>query len=144
MDHFGYTQEKISNEVGKSRSHVANTLRLLRLPEAVKVMVRDGRLSAGHARTLLSADNPEKRAQEIIDGALNVREAEQRSKSGKADGKSAAPIDPNTSALQTNVSNVLGLRVQILHKANESGEVRIHYKNLEQLEDVVRRLTVRT
>src|ERR1700744_3686100 len=62
MDRFGYTQEKISNEVGKSRSHVANTLRLLRLPEAVKVMVRDGRLTAGHARTLLSADNPEKRA----------------------------------------------------------------------------------
>lgn len=139
MDRFGYTQEKISNEVGKSRSHVANTLRLLRLPEAVKGMVRDGRLSAGHARTLLSADNPEKQAREILEGALNVRQAEQRSKTPHKP-VNAPPIDPNIRDYETNVSNVLGLKVQILHKADESGEVRIYYKGLEQLEGVIRRL----
>jgi ParB family chromosome partitioning protein len=140
MDRFGYTQEKISNEVGKSRSHVANTLRLLRLPEAVKAMVRDGQLSAGHARTLLSADNPERQAREILAGALNVRQSEQRSKSTRT-GKAARAVDPNIHDYETNISNVLGLKVQILHKADESGEVRIHYKRLEQLEDVIRRLT---
>ena len=83
MDRFQYTQDKIAKEVGKSRPHVANTLRLLKLPESVKVMVRDGRLTAGHARTLLGVADPEARAREIVEGALNVREAEQRSKSKK-------------------------------------------------------------
>ncbi len=141
MDRFGYTQEKISNEVGKSRSHIANTLRLLRLPEVVKSMVRDGRLTAGHARTLLSADNPEKRAREILEGALNVREAEQRSKAPKRPLTNERPRDPNITDYENSVSNRLGLKVQILHKVNESGEVRIHYRNLEQLEDVINRLS---
>src|ERR1700760_3647214 len=79
MDRFGYTQERVAQEVGKSRSHVANTLRLLKLPESVKAMLRDGRLTAGHARTLLDATDPEARALAIIEGGLNVREAEQRS-----------------------------------------------------------------
>src|SRR6185312_6443928 len=123
MDRFQYTQEKIANEVGKSRSHIANTLRLLRLPEAVKVMVRDGRLTAGHARTLLNADNPEKRAREILEGALNVREAEQRSKSPKPGVNRAAAVDPNIKAYEDNISNILGLKVHVLHKVNGSGEI---------------------
>ena len=75
MDRFAYTQEKVATEVGKSRSHVANTVRLLKLPESVKTMVRDGRLTAGHARTLIGVTNPEARAKEILAGALNVRES---------------------------------------------------------------------
>jgi len=141
IDRFKYTQDQIAKEVGKSRSHIANTLRLLRLPEAVKVMVRDGRLSAGHARTLLSADNPEKRAREILEGALNVREAEHRSKTVKHAVNRKAQADPNIRQYEDNISNVLGLKVQILHKANESGEVRIRYSSLEQLEDVINRLS---
>ncbi len=79
IDRFGYTQDKLSQEVGKSRSHVANTLRLLKLPDSVKAMIRDGKLTAGHARTLIGLADPEARAKEIVAGALNVRQAEQRS-----------------------------------------------------------------
>ncbi len=140
MDRFHYTQEKIASEVGKSRSHIANTIRLLRLPEPVKAMVRDGRLTAGHARTLLGAENPEKRAREILDRALNVREAEQRSKSRKAPVKDSLREDPNIRQYTDNISSLLGLKVQILHKVNGSGEVRIRYADLDQLQDVINRL----
>jgi ParB family chromosome partitioning protein len=142
MDHFGHTQERVAQEVGKSRSHVANTLRLLKLPEAVKAMVRDGRLTAGHARTLIGLEDPEARANEIIRGALNVREAEQRSKSpARSGGTTAAAVkDADTRALEESVSNRLGLKVQILHKGEAGGEVRIAYRSLEQLDDLVRRL----
>jgi ParB family chromosome partitioning protein len=140
MDRFQYTQEKIAQEVGKSRSHIANTLRLLRLPEGVKVMVRDGRLTAGHARTLLNVENAEQRAREIVEGALNVREAEQRSKSKKPSSPKTVEQDVNIKAAEDNLFNHLGLKVQILHKKDESGEVRIHYKTLDQLEDVIHRL----
>lgn len=142
MDRFHYTQEKIAQEVGKSRSHIANTLRLLRLPEVVKTMVRDGRLTAGHARTLLSADNPEKRAREILEGALNVREAEQRSTPHKVRVPKGVARDPNVEDYERRISNALGLKVQILHKGEEAGELRVHYSTLEQLEEVVRRLGV--
>jgi ParB family chromosome partitioning protein len=141
MDRFQYTQDQIAKEVGKSRSHIANTLRLLRLPEVVKAMVRDGRLTAGHARTLLSADNPEKRAREILEGALNVREAEQRSKPAKPRVNTSGAVDPNIRDYESRVSNLLGLKVQVLHKVNGSGEVRIQYRELEQLEDVINRLS---
>ncbi|HXL99397.1 MAG TPA: ParB/RepB/Spo0J family partition protein [Rhizomicrobium sp.] len=141
MDRFAYTQERLAQEVGKSRSHIANTLRLLRLPESVKAMVRDGRISAGHARTLIGAADPEARAHDIIRGALNVRQSEQRSKSKS--GRANAPIvkDADTKALESSVSNHLGLKVQILHKGESGGEVRIAYRSLEQLDDLVRRLS---
>jgi len=140
MDRFGYTQEKISQEVGKSRSHVANTLRLLRLPEGVKAMVRDGSLTAGHARALLAVPDPEARAKEIVAQSLNVRETEQRSaKEGKRP-RARAAIDPNVAQLESNLTNMLGLKVQILHKSKEGGEVRVAYKTLEQLDGLVHRL----
>ncbi|HEY2070486.1 MAG TPA: ParB/RepB/Spo0J family partition protein [Rhizomicrobium sp.] len=139
MDHFKYTQDRVAQEVGKSRSHVANTLRLLKLPESVKAMIRDGQLTAGHARTLLSAADPEARAREIVEGALNVRQAEQHSK--VAPGKSAPPQkDADTRAVEDNLSNRLGLKVQILDKAGKGGELRIAYRTLEQLDDLIRRL----
>src|SRR5665213_978204 len=143
MDRFGYTQERVSQEVGKSRPHVANTLRLLKLPEAVKAMVRDGRLTAGHARTLIGVADPEARAREIVESALNVRQAEQRSptKSGKT--KSNTSSDPDVRALESNLSNMLGLKVHILHKGERGGELRIAYRTLEQLDDIIHRLNKR-
>lgn len=140
LDRFGYTQEKLATEVGKSRPHVANTLRLLKLPEAVKAMVRDGRLTAGHARTLVGDPDPEARAREIIAGALNVRQAEQRLKLKKRGIHSPAVEDPNIKVLESSVSNMLGLTVKVIHKGDKGGEVRISYKTLEQLDDLIRRL----
>src|SRR6201996_330442 len=141
MDRFQYTQDKIAKEVGKSRSHVANTVRLLKLPESVKVMVRDGRLTAGHARTLLGVADPEARAREIVEGALNVREAEQRSKSKKPGRRGQDSEDPNIKDIESNISNILGLKVQIIHKGNKGGDIRISYKTLEQFDDLIRRLS---
>jgi ParB family chromosome partitioning protein len=140
MDRFSYTQDRVAQEVGKSRPHIANTLRLLKLPESVKAMVRDGRLTAGHARTLIGAPDAEARAKAIVESALNVRQAEQRSptKSGKPTGDSAK--DPDTRALEASLSNMLGLKVQILDKGRKGGELRVEYRTLEQLDDVIRRL----
>jgi ParB family chromosome partitioning protein len=144
MDRFGYTQERVSQEVGKSRSHIANTLRLLKLPESVKVMVREGQLTAGHARTLLSVVDPEGRAREIVDSALNVRQAEQRSK-GRSHklNKTAETTDPNIREVESSLSSWLGLKVQIMHKDKKGGELRISYKTLEQLDDLIHRLKSR-
>jgi len=136
---FGRTQEDVAREVGKSRSHVANTIRLLKLPDQVKAWIREGRLTAGHARTLLSEADPVARARELIEGALTVRQAEQRSVKKKPRGKPAK--DPNISDLETSISNHLGLKVQIIHKGDKGGEVRIAYKSLEQLDEVTRRLS---
>jgi len=138
IDRFAYTQDKLAGEVGKSRSHVANTLRLLKLPESVKAMVRDGRLTAGHARTLIGLADPEARAREILTGALNVREAEQRSQNKREMPHKRAVKDANTKALESSVSNMLGLKVQVIHKGDKGGEVRIFYKSLEQLDDLIR------
>ncbi|HUJ02071.1 MAG TPA: ParB/RepB/Spo0J family partition protein [Rhizomicrobium sp.] len=137
IDKFGYTQDRLSQEVGKSRSHVANTLRLLKLPETVKVLIRDGKLTAGHARTLIGLADPEARAKEIISGSLNVREAERRSKKKVVKPRAT---DPDTRALESNLSNMLGLKVEIAHKGSTGGELRIFYKTLEQLDDLIRRL----
>ena len=109
MDRFAYTQEKLSQEVGKSRSHVANTLRLLKLPgDGASAMIRDGQLTAGHARTLIGLADPEARAKEIIDGALNVREAEHRSESKSGGAHKIARKDPDIKALEASLSNALG------------------------------------
>lgn len=136
---FGRTQEDVAREVGKSRSHVANTIRLLKLPDQVKAWIREGKLTAGHARTLLSEADPVTRARELIEGAMTVRQAEQRSVKKKPGGKPAK--DPNIADLETSISNRLGLKVQIIHKGDKGGEVRIAYKSLEQLDELTRRLS---
>lgn len=140
MDRFGYTQDRVAQEVGKSRPHIANTLRLLKLPESVKSMVRDGRLTAGHARTLVGLPDAEARAKAIVESAMNVREAEQRSptRSGKPSGSLVK--DPDTRALEASLSNMLGLKVQIVDKGKKGGELRVEYRTLEQLDDLIRRL----
>ena len=140
IERFHRTQDDVAKEVGKSRSHVANTIRLLRLPEGVKALVREGKLTAGHARTLLSAPDPEAAAREILAGHLNVRQAEQRSVQKKKPVNKQR-LDPNIAQLESSISNALGLKVQIIHKGDKGGEIRVIYKTLEQLDDVTRRLS---
>ena len=136
---FARTQEQVAQQVGKSRSHVANTIRLLQLPEQVKAWVREGKLTAGHARTLLGTADPEARARELIAGELTVRQAEQRSAVKKKLGGKPRN-DPNIADLEASISNRLGLKVQVIHKGDKGGEIRITYKSLEQLDDLARRL----
>jgi len=145
IDVFKRTQEDVAREVGKSRSHVANTIRLLNLPPSVQAWVREGKLTAGHARTLLGVADPEARARELIEGEVTVREAERRSPGKQARGGKTRK-DPNIADLEANISNHLGLKVEIVHYVDKKtgrdkgGEVRISYKTLEQLDDLTRRL----
>ena len=136
---FGRTQEQVAQQVGKSRSHIANTIRLLQLPEQVKAWVRDGKLTAGHARTLLGTPDPVAAARDLIEGALSVRQAEQRAPAKKKPGPKPYK-DPNIADMEASISNRLGLKIQILHKGEKGGEVRISYRTLEQLDDLERRL----
>ncbi|MGH7784651.1 MAG: ParB/RepB/Spo0J family partition protein, partial [Candidatus Binatia bacterium] len=140
---FHHTQEKLADLIGKSRSHIANTLRLMKLPETVQAMIREGRLTAGHARTLVGATDPEKLAREIIAGSLNVRQAERKARSPKAPKKLRAK-DADTKALEHNLSNALGMEVEIEHKGERGGMVKVAYKSLEQLDELVRRLSLST
>jgi len=143
IEQFGRTQEEVAREIGKSRSHVANTIRLLKLPDSVQAMVRDGRLTAGHARTLLGVPDPEALAQELIARDSTVREAERKSDSKKHPG--GTPYrDPNIKALETSLTDAVGLKVRITHsvsKSGDKGEVKIAYASLEQLDEIVRRLS---
>jgi ParB family chromosome partitioning protein len=143
MDRFSYTQERLAQEMGKSRSHVANTLRLLKLPESVKAMIRDGRLSAGHARTLIGAPDAEARAKAIVEAGLNVREAEAKAKpKSRANGaEQSHGKDADTKALEASLENILGLTVQISHRGPRGGDLTIAYKTLEQLDDLISRLS---
>ena len=146
IDRFGRTQEEIAEAVGKSRPHIANMLRLLKLPEDIQEMVRDGRLSSGHARAILTAPDPRGLAQRVLKEGLNVREVERiaqlakdekhgpRTSAATADAKSA-----DTRALEQSLSNALGLEVTISDK-NGAGDVKVAYKTLDQLEEVIRRL----
>lgn len=140
MNQFKYTQDRLSELVGKSRSHVANTLRLLKLPQSVQSFIVEGKLTAGHARTLIGIPDPEKRANEIISTGLNVRQAERK---GKIPKKPALKInkDADTRALEQSISNALGMKVEVEHGGAKGGMVHIHYKTLEQLDDIMHRLS---
>jgi ParB family chromosome partitioning protein len=144
MKRFNRSQETIAGIVGKSRSHVANTLRLIRLPRAVQDHLEAGRLSAGHARALLDLDEAEAIAQDIVRRGLNVRQTEAIAKRLRAGPVKKAPQPPgkdaDTRALENDLSETLGLSVEILD-AGGAGELRIAYKTLEQLDDLCRRLT---
>ncbi|WP_029012499.1 ParB/RepB/Spo0J family partition protein [Niveispirillum irakense] len=144
MDEFQHTQEDLARSVGKSRSHVANMLRLLGLPDAVKAMVQDGSLSMGHARALLTAADPLALAQEVVKHGLNVRQTEalvKRMADAPASAEPAAPKEkaPDTVALEKEVSHVLGLKVT-LSSNGPKGTLQIHYKNLDQLDSVLNRI----
>lgn len=148
ISEFSYAQADLGRIIGKSRSHVANTLRLLKLPESVKSHVLKGELSAGHARALLSVSDPEAAARRVIEKGLNVRDvermAQEESSAGPLEVKSAEKPsprekDPDTRALEKALEDVLGMTVEIRHGAR-GGEVRIRYKTLDQLDTVCRRL----
>jgi ParB family chromosome partitioning protein len=146
IDQYGHTQEEVAEAVGKSRSHVANTLRLLGLPADVQDHVLHGRLSAGHARALATAADPSGLARRVIEGGLNVRDTEAMArKAAGGEGRarpatSARGKDVDTLALESDLAEMLGLEVQILDKGG-AGELRVRYASLEQLDEVCRRLS---
>ena len=138
LDEFGLTQEALGQAVGKSRSHVANTLRLLALPDRLRELLRDGALSAGHARALLTAPDPVGLALQVVDRGLNVRQTEAlaAAKPREATPDRAKPA-PETVALERELSEKLGLKVAIRHNGR-SGEVTIRYRDLDQLDGLIR------
>ena len=141
---YEYSQAELADVIGKSRSHVANMMRLLKLPDSVKTYIAEGKLTAGHARTLVTVDDPEGMARQIVDGGLTVRHAEALSakSSGRKPPKSSkTEKDADTLALEELLSGHLGLSVTIDSKG-ESGELKIKYKTLEQLDGLVRLLKV--
>jgi ParB family chromosome partitioning protein len=143
MERFGHTQDELGKLLGKSRSHVANTIRLLGLPDSVKTMLMDGRLSAGHARTLVATEDPEALADRIVALQLSVRDAEALARGKSTPRKPAADKpekDPDTRALEESVADALGMRVTVLDKGAKGGEIRISYLTLEQLDEICRRL----
>lgn len=146
---FNYSQSDIAKIIGKSRSHVANTLRLLNLPESAKALVRDGAISAGHARALLAVDNPEAVARRIVEEGLTVRDVEALAQAQHAEpvsgGSSAArkpktEKDANTRALEKSLCDALGMAVDIKNQG-EKGEIRIRYQTLDQLDAICRMLS---
>jgi ParB family transcriptional regulator, chromosome partitioning protein len=143
-ERFNRNAETIADIVGKSRSHVANTLRLMRLPKAVQEHLEAGRLTAGHARAIVDLDQAEAFAAQIVKKGLNVRQTEAMARRARAKPPRAAPDqkerDPDTRALENDLSDVLGLEVEI-RDSGGAGEVRIRYATLEQLDDLCRRLT---
>ena len=146
IDRFGHTQDDVAQAVSKSRSHVANMVRLLALPAGVLEFLADGRISAGHARAIATAPDPVKLAEEIVARGLSVREAERLARAaqtGEAPEKKAAQKadkDADTRALEADIASRLGLNVDIRHGA-KGGEIRVQYTTLEQLDDVCRRLS---
>jgi ParB family chromosome partitioning protein len=137
---FKHGQDEIAGIVGKSRSHVANMLRLLKLPEAVQAFIRSGELSAGHARALIGNANAEALAREIIARGLNVRQVEELVRDHvPRKPRTTAVKDADTAALEKRLGDALGLKVAIDHHG-ERGAVHIAYRNLDQLDDIVRRL----
>lgn len=151
MDKFGHTQEKLAEVLGKSRSYIANAVRLLQLPEAVLAFLREGKLSSGHARALITADDPTALAREVIRKDLSVRETEKLAKTGISNifadkGKSAKTPSPakdaDTKMLEGDLSANLGMKVAIDHKpGREDGSITIRYATLEDLDDLCRLLS---
>lgn len=144
MDRFGHTQEKLAEALGKSRSHIANLLRLLNLPDDILDMVVRGDLTAGHARALINSDNPHGLAALAVKKGLSVREVEKLVKAPaekKADAVKSTK-DADTTLLEKDLKAALGMKVTIDHTpGGESGSLRITYKSLEELDEICRRLS---
>lgn len=142
VEEFGYTNQTLGQAVGKSRSHIANMIRLLDLPAPVQEMVEDGRLSAGHARALIGAADPLALAQKVAKRGLNVRQTEALARAEKQPAKARSaptPKDVDTARLERNLSQLLGLKVAI-ELRGEGGVLTIRYDTLDQLDDVLHRL----
>lgn len=147
MERFGRTQDAVAGIVGKSRSHVANTLRLTQLTPGARAHVLEGRLSAGHARALLTAKDPDALADQVVDQGLNVRQAEalarksqdeQKPKSPRAAGAQGS-ASPDIAALEQDLADALGIKVSLADRGGK-GELTLSYAGLEQLDDLCRRL----
>ncbi len=151
MDRFGHTQEKLAEALGKSRSHIANLLRLLTLPIEVQTLVIEGKLSAGHARALITADNPTDLAKIIVRDGLSVRATEllvkkqqlkEKNEPARKTRNPDAGKDADTRALEKDLSAILAMKVSINHKAGfEAGQVVLTYENLDQLDDLCAKLS---
>lgn len=147
MERYGYTQEQLSDVIGKSRSHLANTLRLLKLPAGVQTFVREGKLTAGHARTLVGREDAETLARKIVEEDLSVRAvealvhegSERKEKAGKG-VRTPAAKDSDTRAFEKDLSDALGLKVEIKRGSGESGVLTINYGNFDQLDYIRQRL----
>ncbi|RUV14806.1 ParB/RepB/Spo0J family partition protein [Mesorhizobium sp. M7A.T.Ca.TU.009.01.3.1] len=146
IDEHGYTQADLGQVIGKSRSHVANTLRLLKLPDVIRDMLVDGALSAGHARTLVTAEDPAGLAKRIVEEGLSVRQAEAlaqmpagTSSARPKQPQSAPEKDADTLALEKLLTDTIGMIVSVDHKGR-GGELRVAYRSLEQLDELCRRL----
>ena len=150
IERFGYTQEELSQIIGKSRSHLANTMRLLKLPDAVQSLVREGQLTAGHARALVGREDAEIVAQDIVKKGMNVRDVEALVQGKKGGGGKLANLqrggvaglqkDADTRAAEREMADALGLAVEIAPGKGEAGEIIIRYRSLEQLEVVRKKL----
>ncbi len=140
----GYSHADIAKVVGKSRSHIANTTRLLNLPDHARDLLSSGAISAGHARALLAVDNPNSVADRIVEQGLTVRDVERlgenSGKTTRARTKTTGRVDADTKALEDKLALTLGARVKILH-SGDNGELRVTFSNFDQLDDFCRRLT---
>jgi ParB family chromosome partitioning protein len=140
IDNHGHTQEALAEIVGKSRSHIANIIRLLGLPQSIQDMISEGKISAGHARAIMNSAFPEQLAEKIINENLSVRAAENLAKDRKLGIKKVKLKDPDTVDLENNLTAKLGLNVMIDHKGQKGGSIKIEYKSLDQLELITAKL----
>ena len=146
IERYGHSQEQVAEIIGKSRSHVANTLRLLKLPDSVRALVETGKLTAGHARTLIGRDDADALAKRIIDGDMNVRAAEALAQVGTGFGQPGSTPrkprenDPDTKAFEKDLSDLLGLKVEIKRISGESGTLSIKFGNFDQLDYIRQRI----
>ena len=142
IEHYGHTQQQLADAVGKSRSHIANTMRLLNLPEATQRQIEEGSLTAGHARALIATDAPEELAEKIIQLNLTVRQTEDMARNAgpSAKRKTDAGKDADTRAIEKQLSEIIGLAVTIKHKDKVGGQVLIGYKTLDQLDEIIKKL----
>ena len=144
IDNHDYTQNDLAQVIGKSRSHVANTLRLLKLPQRVQDFISDGALSAGHARSLITMEDPTALAERVVKEGLSVRQVEALSQArngAEPKANKSAPVekDADTKAIEKLLSDVTGMKVEINHR-ERGGEVKVRYSSLEQLDEICRRL----
>jgi ParB family chromosome partitioning protein len=149
IEQHGHGQDQVGKMIGKSRSHVANLLRLLDLPEAVRQMLMRGDISMGHARAIATADDPESLAKQIARDGMSVRQAEQLAKmqkpgagsdSARAAARNGRPVDADLAALERQLGDMLGLRVKVTH-AGKGGKVELGYSSLDQLDMICQRLS---
>ena len=140
IENHGHTQEALADIVGKSRSHIANIIRLLGLPQSIQDMISEGKISSGHARAIMNSAFPEQLAEKIVSENLSVRAAEDLAKQRKPGVKKVKLKDPDTIDLENNLTAKLGLNVLIDHKGKKGGSIKIEYKSLDQLELVTAKL----